>query len=223
MVTITSFPKQINAAREIVLRLKAHYPTACCTLRHHSPLQLLVATILSAQCTDRRVNQITPALFARFPDAHSFVAAPLKEIEDAIRSTGFFHQKAKNIQNACALIIQNHQGQVPDSMTELLKLPGVGRKTANVILGTAFGKNEGIVVDTHVQRLSRRLKLTSSDQPNSIELDLLQLIPRADWTVFSHLLIEHGRQICKAKSPRCEICFLRDLCPAADTFVKPIF
>ncbi len=199
-------------AIEILSRLKNAYPNARCTLNFETPIQLLVATILSAQCTDERVNKVTAKLFKKYSTAQEFAEAPLKNLEEIIRSAGFYHQKAKSIQGACKIIVEQHGGIVPDSLQELVQLPGVGRKTANVVLGNAFGKNIGVVVDTHVGRLSRRLGLTSEKNPEKIERDLIQIIPRGEWTLFSHLMIEHGRKICFARSPRCRECFLHDLC-----------
>ena len=206
-------------ALEIVRRLKQEYPAAECALSHRSALQLLVATILSAQCTDERVNKVTPALFARYPDARSFAEADPAELEKLIQSTGFFRNKAKNIIGAGRVLSERFGGQVPDTMDDLLTLPGVARKTANVILGTWFGKNEGMVVDTHIGRLAHRLKLTwhSRDDKDAvkIEQDLMEIIPRDDWTDLGHALIWHGRKVCAARKPACERCGLNDLCPSA--------
>jgi endonuclease-3 len=189
------------------------YPDAHCALEHEGPLQLLVATILSAQCTDARVNMVTPSLFARYPHAQAFARADVKELELAIQSTGFFRNKARNIIACCKAIVEQHGGEVPSSLDELVKLPGVGRKTANVILGTAFD-TPGITVDTHVQRLSRRMALTTQEHPEKIESDLMAIIPKKDWTMFSHRMIFHGRQVCFARSPDCEGCPLAvKLCP----------
>jgi endonuclease-3 len=201
-----------NRARRIVRKLAELYPEAPCALVHDNPLQLLVATILSAQCTDARVNQITPALFARYSDAHAFATADRHELEKMIQSTGFFRNKAKNIILCCRQLVERHGGQVPATMDELVPLAGIGRKTANVILGTAFGA-PGIPVDTHVGRLSQRLGLTRFTNPVKIERDLMTLVPRKDWTMFSHRLIHHGRQVCHARKPSCEQCGLARLCP----------
>ncbi len=198
---------------EILKRLKQAYPNATCTLDFKTPVQLLVATILSAQCTDERVNKVTPGLFKNYPTAHDLAAAPIEKLEEIIRSTGFYHQKARSIQGSCKILVEEHNGKVPDSLEQLVRLPGVGRKTANVVLGNAFGKNVGVVVDTHVSRISRRLGLTEEKNPEKIEKDLMQKIPRSNWTLFSHLLIEHGRKICLARSPKCEKCFLSNVCP----------
>lgn len=207
-------------ALEILLRLKRHYPNSKCTLHYQTPLQLLVATILSAQCTDERVNQVTPELFRRFPDAQALATAPREEIEALIRPTGFYRNKAKHIQEACRKILTDFGGQVPRTMPELLTLPGVARKTANVVLAHAFGINAGVTVDTHVKRLSRRLGLTEHEDPVRIERDLMQLLPQVDWENWSLRLIEHGRAICTARQPLCQQCFLADLCPSAP-LLKP--
>jgi len=201
---------------EILARLTTAYPAARCALDHGSPLELLVATILSAQCTDARVNQVTPALFRRYPDARALAEAALPELEAMIQSTGFFRNKAKALQGLGRALLERHDGKVPRTMAELTALPGVGRKTANVVLGNAFGLEEGVVVDTHVARLSGRLGLTRETDPVKIECDLVELVPRPAWTLWSHLLIFHGRQVCKAPRPRCADCVLADLCPAAE-------
>ncbi len=201
-----------HAAR-VVRRLAAGYPGAECALTHASPLQLLIATILSAQCTDERVNLVTPSLFARYPSAAALAAAPRAEIEKIIQSTGFFRNKAKNIQECARALTERHEGEVPRSLDELVALAGVGRKTANVVLGTAHGIPSGVVVDTHVGRLSLRLGLTKSTDPVKVEQDLMGLLPKKEWIAFSHRMIFHGRQICIARKPRCSICPLADLCP----------
>jgi endonuclease-3 len=203
-------------AAQVVRGLKKLYPEAECALQFRSPLELLIATILSAQCTDQRVNLVTPALFAAYPTAADYAAAPRADIERAIQSTGFFRNKAKSIQTCCQQLVERHGGQVPQTLEELVVLPGVGRKTANVVLGTAFGIAEGIVVDTHVQRLSRRLGLTEETDPEKIERDLTPVIPREDWTRFGPLMQEHGRTICKARKPECGICPVAELCPSAE-------
>ena len=192
------------------------YPDAECELTHNDPFQLLVSTILSAQCTDKRVNLVTPALFRRFKTPRAFAGADRSELEGLIRSTGFFRSKAKSIQEASRDIMEKHKGKLPDTMAELIKLRGVGRKTANVVLGTAFGKSEGVVVDTHVKRIAGRLGLTQQKDPVRIEKDLMQLIPKKEWTLFSHRLIWHGRRLCKAARPRCPECDLAPLCPSAE-------
>jgi len=211
-------PKKQNSlkvrALEILVRLKRLYPEATCTLDYETPVQLLVAVILSAQCTDVRVNMVTPELFRRFPDARSMAAADLEEIMELVRSTGFYRNKAKNIQATCALLEQNFQGQVPQTMDELLKLPGVARKTANVVLAHAFGINAGVTVDTHVKRLAGRLGCTEYDEPIKIERDLMKLIPQEDWENWSIRLIYHGRAVCNARKPNCAVCTLADLCPS---------
>jgi len=202
-------------ALEILARLKAEYPDADCELDYRTPYELLVATILSAQCTDVRVNLVTPAFFARFPTPGALARADRTEVEDLIRSTGFFRNKTKSLLGMAAGLVERHGGKVPKDMAELRALPGVGRKTANVILGNAYGINEGVTVDTHVVRLSRLLKLTRQKTPEKIERDLMDLIPREDWTLLSHLLIWHGRRVCVARRPKCPACVLNDICPSA--------
>jgi endonuclease III len=202
-------------ARIIYDRLAEHYPDAHCALDYKTPFQLLIATILSAQCTDKRVNMVTPALFKRYRTPAALAAAKLEELEEMIKSTGFFRNKAKSLVGMATNVAEQHRGKVPDEMDALVKLPGVGRKTANVVLGNAYNKNEGVVVDTHVGRVSGRLGLTKQTDPIKIEMDLIKLFPRERWTMLSHLLIEHGRQICDARRPKCEICFLNDLCPSS--------
>jgi endonuclease III len=199
--------------REIIARLKREYPDAHCSLVHRNAFELTVATILSAQCTDERVNMTTPALFARFPDAESMAGAKQEELEELVKSTGFFRNKAKSLLGMAQHLVEHHGGVVPRDMESLVALPGVGRKTANVVLGNAFGLNEGVVVDTHVTRLSTRLGLTKATDAVAIEQDLIPLVPREDWTIFSHLLIDHGRAVCKAPTPRQEDCVLCDICP----------
>ncbi|HEY6058954.1 MAG TPA: endonuclease III [Gemmatimonadales bacterium] len=201
--------------RKIVARLRREFPEAKCALDHASPLQLLVATILSAQCTDVRVNMVTPALFAKYHTAADYAAADPELFQREIQSTGFFRNKTKSILGMAQALVERHGGRVPDTMDALVALPGVGRKTANVVLGNAFGKNEGIVVDTHVQRISGLLKLTRESTPEKIERDLVALVPRKDWTIFSHLLILHGRKTCIARRPKCESCRVNDLCPSS--------
>jgi len=199
-------------ARTIFRRLTRLYPDAHCALVHADPFQLLIATILSAQCTDKRVNLVTPALFARFPDARAFADADQREIEDLIRSTGFFRNKAKNIQQLCRVLVDEHGGRVPNTLQELVKLPGVGRKTANVVLGDGFGV-PGITVDTHVGRLARRMGFTRLTDAVKVERELMAIWPRKDWTPFSHRMIFHGRQVCAARKPDCGRCTLADVCP----------
>src|SRR5437870_2223763 len=202
-------------ARKIIARLKQEYPDATCALHHRSALELVVATILSAQCTDARVNMVTPALFAKYRTAADYAAADPRVLEREVQSTGFFRNKTKSIIGMAQALVERHGGEVPDTMEALTELPGVGRKTANVILGTWFKKNEGVVVDTHVQRLSRLMKLTRHDDPVKIERDLMDLLPRDVWTWWSHTLIQHGRHVCIARRPRCEECVVNKLCPSS--------
>ena len=206
-------PKRIA---DLLDRLQKAYPNAECALHHSNAWELLVATILSAQCTDARVNMVTPGLFRKFPTPQAFAAATLPAIEEEIRSTGFYHNKAKSISGAAKKLIADFGGRVPEAMAELLTLPGVARKTANVVLGVAFGKAEGVVVDTHVLRLSHRLGLTRAEDPKRVEEDLMRIIPRDRWIAFSHEMIHHGRQICIARKPRCVDCPLETLCHAPD-------
>jgi endonuclease III len=207
--------KTAPPAAEILKRLKAAYPDAQCALHHRNAFELLCATILSAQCTDARVNMVTPTLFARYPTPEALAAARPEDVERIIMSTGFFRNKTKSLIGMAQALVAEYGGVVPRAMEELRLLPGVGRKTANVILGNAFGINEGITVDTHVTRLSRLLGLTRQEDPVKIEQDLMQLFPRDDWGLLSHLLIFHGRQVCIARRPRCGDCVLADLCPSA--------
>ncbi|MGB3203897.1 MAG: endonuclease III [Crinalium sp.] len=207
-------------ALEILIRLKRLYPEATCTLNYETPVQLLVATILSAQCTDERVNQVTPALFLRFPDAAALAEANLEDLESLVRSTGFYRNKAKNIQAACRLLVEKYGGIVPKRMELLLELPGVARKTANVVLGHAYGINMGVTVDTHVKRLSYRLGLTEQTDPIRVERDLMPLLPQEDWENWSIRLVYHGRAVCKARKPECDRCVLADLCPSA--YIIPV-
>lgn len=196
-------------------RLQAAYPDAHCELDHRNAFQLLCATILSAQCTDARVNLVTPVLFARYPTPEALARATPADVEAIIRSTGFFRNKTKSLIGMAQAIVADHGGEVPRTMDELRVLPGVGRKTANVVLGNAFGMNEGVTVDTHVARLSRLLGLTDHEDPLKIEQDLMQLFPRKDWALLSHLLIFHGRRVCIARRPRCEECVVSGLCPSS--------
>lgn len=200
---------------EILIRLKRLYPDAPCTLDYQTPVQLLIATILSAQCTDERVNLVTPALFSRFPNAMAMASADLEEVETLVRSTGFYRNKAKNIIAACRMIMAEFGGEVPRRMEELLKLPGVARKTANVVLAHAYDIHEGVTVDTHVRRLSFLLGLTEYTDPIKIERDLMRLLPQPEWENWSIRLVYHGRAICKARKPECYACILADLCPSA--------
>ncbi len=211
MRTKTKTPR----VKQIIARLQRAYPDATCALHHTSALELVVATILSAQCTDARVNMVTPALFAKYRTAADYAAADPRVLEREIQSTGFFRNKTKSIIGMAQALVERHGGEVPDTMEALTNLPGVGRKTANVILGTWFKKNEGVVVDTHVQRLSRLMKLTRHDDPVKIERDLMDLLPRDKWTWWSHTLIQHGRQVCIARRPRCEECVVNRLCPSS--------
>jgi endonuclease-3 len=206
-------------AEQIYTRLEAAYPDAKCALDFENPLQLLIATILSAQSTDKTVNLVTPALFKKYKTTKQFAEAQTPELEKMIHSTGFFRNKAKSVQGACRLLTEKYKGQVPQTMDELLELPGVARKTANVVLGVAFGKAEGVVVDTHVQRLSRRLDFTREDRPEKIEQDLMKLFPRERWIHLAHLLIHHGRAICEARRPKCIQCPVEDLCTSVDKTV----
>ena len=199
--------------RQIISKLKRTYPDAHCELNHSNPLQLLVATILSAQCTDERVNKVTPALFSRCHTARDFAEIPTTDLEDLIRTTGFFRAKARSIRGCAAALVKDHGGKVPRTMEHLHQLPGVGRKTANVVLGNAFNLAEGVVVDTHVGRLSRRMGLTRQHDPVKVEQALMKIVPKEEWTLFSHLLIWHGRRRCSARKPDCLHCEIRNLCP----------
>lgn len=205
--------------RAILEKLDEAYPAATCALKHHNPFQLLIATILSAQCTDERVNQVTPALFAKYPTPTDFAYADPRELEQEIRPTGFFRNKTKSIMCASREIVEKFHGEVPKSMEELLTLPGVARKTANVVLGTAFGTASGVVVDTHVTRVAGRLDLTRNTDPKKIEQDLMQVIPREKWILFAHQLIWHGRRVCQARKPRCLECNLEKICYSEDKTV----
>ena len=206
-------------ARRIITALRRLYPQAGCALDHRDPFQLLIATILSAQSTDETINKVTPVLFKRFRTPKALADAPRGEIEEIIHSTGFFRQKSKSIQGACRMIVDEHGGRVPDTMDDLVALPGVARKTANVVLGSGFGKDEGVVVDTHIGRLATRLELTwsskSSKDAVKIERDLMEIIPRKDWTFLGHALIWHGRRVCPARKPDCDHCTLAKHCPSA--------
>jgi endonuclease III len=202
-------------AGKLIERLKAAHPDARCSLNHANPLELLVATVLSAQCTDERVNLVTKALFKKYRTASDYAGAAPGELEEDIKSTGFYRNKAKALRGCCAELLARYGGKVPSNMAALVQLPGVGRKTANVILGNAYEMAEGIVVDTHVRRLAGRLGLTKHSDPDKIEQDLLQVVPRQDWIAFGHLLILHGRRICSARAPKCAVCPVNDLCPSA--------
>lgn len=214
------FARESKAARraraaEVFALLADEHPDATCALAHRDAYELAVATILSAQCTDERVNQVTPALFARYPTARALADARQEELEELIRPTGFFRNKARSLMGMATAVVERHGGRMPDTMDELVRLPGIGRKTANVILGVAFGKNEGVVVDTHVQRLAGRLGFTRQDDPAKIEGELMELFPRERWTDLGHLLIFHGRRVCAARQPRCEACVAAHLCPSS--------
>jgi endonuclease-3 len=204
---------KIDRTDKIIVALDNTYPDAHCELEHENPLQLLVATILSAQCTDKRVNIVTETLFKKYRSAKDFAEASVSELEKDVRTTGFYKNKARNIKAACRDIVEKHEGKVPQTMEELIELGGVGRKTANVVLGNAFDINVGVVVDTHVGRLSHRLGFTSHKAPEKIETDLMKLVPQKDWTLFSHLLIWHGRRRCFARKPDCANCEVLKLCP----------
>ncbi len=212
------FPASGTPARALAIlaRLRSEYPAARCALDHGNAYQLLVATILSAQCTDARVNLVTPAVFAAYPNAAALARARQPDVEKLIQSTGFFRNKAKNLIAMAQAVAAEHRGEIPRTMAELHALPGVGRKTANVVLGNAFGINEGVTVDTHVTRLSGLLGLTKHADPVKIEQDLMRLIPREEWTLISHLLILHGRKVCIARRPQCEGCVLNDVCPSSE-------
>ena len=200
---------------QIISQLKRAYPDAKCSLNYTNPLELLVATILSAQCTDERVNLVTADLFRKYRRCEDYANVMPDELEQYIRSTGFYRNKAKAIQGACRMLLEQYDGRVPQTMDELLELPGVARKTANVVLGNAYGSAAGIVVDTHVARLAQRLKLTEHEQPEKIERDLTELVPRQDWINLPHLLIAHGRAICKARTPLCNECVIEEYCPSS--------
>jgi endonuclease-3 len=200
---------------EIIARLHSEYPEARISLEFDNPYELIVATILSAQCTDERVNLVTPALFKRFPTPDDLAGARPEVVEDMIRSTGFFRNKTKSLLGMANAVVDRHEGRIPNTMEELVRLPGVGRKTANVVLGNAFGIDEGIVVDTHVTRLSNRLGLTRQQDAVKIEQDLVKIVPREEWTDIAHLFIHHGRAVCKAPTPRCAQCVLSDICPSS--------
>ena len=206
-------PERVAA---ILKGLDEAYPEAECALTHRTPWELLVATILSAQCTDVRVNMVTPELFRRFPSQEAMAKASLPELENLIKSTGFYHNKAKSIQGAARKIIADFNGEVPQTLAELITIPGAARKTANVVLGVSFRKAEGIVVDTHVFRIARRLELAKGDTPEKVEQELMQVIPRERWICFSHQIIHHGRQVCAARNPKCSVCVLEPLCRSKD-------
>lgn len=206
--------------KEIIRILRREYPQAKTALNFRTPFELLVATILAAQCTDERVNKVTSGLFQKYPTVEAFARARQEELENDIRSTGFFRNKARNIIALARKLVEEYGGKVPDSMEELIKLPGVARKTANIVLSSAFRKAEGIAVDTHVRRLAERLGLSRHTQPEKIEKDLMEIVPRSDWLDFNYLLVDHGRKICQARKPRCLECVLNDLCPSFEKFTK---
>ena len=211
----TRYPPATERAPLIFERLHERFPDAHCALDFSSPFQLIVATILSAQCTDKRVNMVTPVLFARYPSPATLAVAKPEDVEEIIKSTGFFRAKTKSLIGMSAALVERHSGEVPEEMDDLVRLPGVGRKTANVVLGNAFGRDEGIVVDTHVTRVSQRLALTRQTDAVKIEQDLMPLFPRSQWTLLAHLFIQHGREICEARRPKCEICPINTLCPSS--------
>ena len=212
--------QKIARLKNIIELLQQAYPEAHCALTHRNPFELLVATILSAQCTDKRVNLVTPALFAAYPDSSSLAKAKLADVETLIRSTGFYHNKAKNLLGLGKALLKDHNGKVPVELDWLVNLPGVGRKTANVVLGNAFGIASGVVVDTHVTRITRLLKLTSASSPEKIELALNRIVPKNQWILLPHLLIAHGRQVCIARRPQCQNCVISDFCPSQKPVIK---
>ena len=216
---MTADAATVTEVQQLIDRLKAAHPDAVCALTHEDAFQLLVATILSAQCTDARVNMVTPGLFAKYPDARAMSEASQEELETIIRSTGFYRNKSKSLRGASQRIVVAFDGVVPRTMDELLSLPGVARKTANVVLGTGYGIADGIVVDTHVARLSRRLGLSRAKNAEEIEQDLMRIVPREEWILLAHLLIFHGRRICEARKPKCDICPVATLCPSAPYFL----
>jgi endonuclease-3 len=211
-----------SRTRKIISRLTKTFPNPKIALEHRDPLQLLVATILSAQCTDERVNQVTPSLFKKYRTAKDYAEANVAEFEQEIRSTGFFRAKAKSIINCCKQLVERHGGKVPQTMDELVQLPGIGRKTANCVLGGAYGIASGVVVDTHVKRLSQRIGFSKEDDPEKIELNLMEIVPKKDWIDFGNMLIWHGRRTCQARKPNCPDCVINDLCPSAEIFMKSL-
>lgn len=211
-----------DRVKKIISRLRKVFPNPKIALEYRDPLQLLVATILSAQCTDERVNQVTPALFKKYRTAKDYAEANVAEFEQEIRPTGFFRAKTKSIINCCKQIVEKHGGKVPQTMEEMVQLPGVGRKTANCVLGNAYGIPSGIVVDTHVRRLAQRIGLSKNDDPEKIESDLMEIVPKKDWIDFGNMLIWHGRRTCQARKPRCPECVINDLCPSAELFMKAL-
>jgi len=215
-----SLEERQQRIREIIKILRKEYPRVRTALNYRTPFELLVATILAAQCTDERVNKVTPALFQKYPTIESLARARQEELENDIRSTGFFRNKARNIIALSKKLVEDYQGKVPDSMEELIKLPGVARKTANIVLSSAFRKAQGIAVDTHVRRLSERLGLSCQNDPDKIERDLMAIVPRADWLDFNYLLVDHGRKVCQARKPLCPQCVIQHLCPSFEKFSK---
>lgn len=215
-----SLEERQQRIREIIKILRKEYPQVRTALNYRTPFELLVATILAAQCTDERVNKVTPALFQKYPTIESLARARQEELENDIRSTGFFRNKARNIIALSRKLVEDYQGKVPDSMEELIKLPGVARKTANIVLSSAFRKAQGIAVDTHVRRLSERLGLSRQNDPDKIERDLMAIVPRADWLDFNYLLVDHGRKVCQARKPLCPQCVIQHLCPSFEKFSK---
>lgn len=205
----------VERLKQIIRELKRAYPDAKCSLNHTNAFELLIATILSAQCTDARVNIVTADLFRKYRNPEDYLAIDQKELENEIRTTGFFRNKAKAIQGSARVLVEKYSGKVPETIEELLELPGVARKTANVVLGNAFGVKSGIVVDTHVTRLARRLGLTREKQPEKIEKELIRIVPKKDWVIFSHLLIAHGRKVCRARNPLCDQCVIEKYCPSS--------
>ncbi len=210
--------KTEDKAQEIIRLLEREHPDAKIALNYSNPLELLIATMLSAQCTDKRVNEVTKSLFKKYRKAEDYAEVNLEELEKDIKSTGFYRNKAKNIQKTCRILVAKFNSEVPKTMEEMLSLPGVARKTANIVLTNAYGMIEGIAVDTHVRRLAKRLGLTEHDDPDKIEKDLMRITPKTQWRKITDLLIFHGRQICEAKKPKCEICVLKQICPSAFTF-----
>ncbi len=211
--TTAKLDKKKSFAREVIKLLKSYYPNSKCSLEHKNAYELLVATVLSAQCTDERVNRVTPELFKKFPTPQKMAKANLQDLEELVKSTGFYKNKAKSLKVAAQILVEKYAGEIPKNVDELTHLPGVGVKTANVVLGTGFGITSGIVVDTHVTRLSQRLGLSKSKSAENIRKDLQLIIAKEDWIKFSHLLIDHGRAICKARTPLCHVCFLQEICP----------